>query len=200
MFGRAVRVIAATAVLTLGGLSAASAGWLGGGGYGGYGYGGYGGYGFGGNGYGFGSGCCGGFAPVTNWGCGNSCAPLSSFSYGSSCCAPVRWGCGNPCGGYAYQQPIYVVPQGPTYQPPLTGYTYPVSTYDEPRPYPYVSGGYGYRGYSDRQYQAPYRPVYRPRVAHYQRYRHMGVSYPAMRQRPYYPRRGYHRAIELPPK
>jgi len=177
MLGRIVRLFAATAVLTLGGLSAASAGGFGYGGYyGGYGLG-YGGYGVGG--YGFGNGCCGPTTTVADWGCGTSCAPLSSF-YSYNCCAPVRWGCGNPCGSYAYQQPIYVVPQGPLYQPPLTGYTYPVSTYEGPRPYPYVSGYYGYRS----AYQ-PYR-----RVAHY--------GYPAMR-RHYAPRR-YYRAIELPLK
>jgi hypothetical protein len=183
MLGRAVRLIAATAVLTVTGLSAASAG--------GWGYGGYGhaGYGFGGYGYGFGNGCCSA-PPVVNWGCGNTCAP-------------VRWGCGNPCGngygygygsgygygngygnGYGYQQPIYVTTQGPTYQPPLTGYTYPVASYDQPQPYPYVSGGYGYR--------RAYRPAYRHRYA--------GPGYPSMRRSYYTPRRGYYRAIELPPK
>src|SRR5262249_36762934 len=119
MFGRTVRLIAATAVLTLGGLSAASAGGFG---YGGY-YGGYGsGYGYGLGGYGYGTGCCGPTNTVADWGCGTSCAPLPSFYYAP----PVRWGCGNPCGygGYGYggyasyalpqQQPIYVVPQGPT--------------------------------------------------------------------------------------
>ena len=103
MLGRLVRLIAATAVLTLGGLSAASAGGFGYGGYGnvyGYGYGkGY--YGFGGSGYG--NGCCGPTSTVADWGCGTSCAPLPSFYYATpNCCAPVRWGCGNPCGYGAY--------------------------------------------------------------------------------------------------
>ena len=55
------------------------------------------------------------------------------------------YGNGGYGNGYGYQQPIYVTTQGPTYQPPLTGYTYPVATYDQPQPYPYVTGGYGYR-------------------------------------------------------
>jgi hypothetical protein len=197
MLGRAVRLFAATAALTFAGLSGASAGWLSGGyGYGGYGYGGYGygGYGYGGNGYGFGGGCCGAPAPV-NWGCGNSCAPLYPSFTSVNCCAPVRWGCGNPCGSYgygygyqtAYQQPIYVVPQGPTYQLPATGYTYPTATYDEPNDYPYVS-----------RYSYP-RPYYRPRVAHYHHRRYEGGH--SYRHRPYYgPRRGHHRYIDLPPK
>jgi hypothetical protein len=181
MPGRTV-LFAATAALTLLGASAASAGWYGA------------------------AGCC---APplAANWGCASSgCAPLymSSFSYGG-CCAPVRWGCGSACGpsysdygygvgygGYNVAAPIHVVNQGPSYDLPLTGYTYPVATYDEPRAYPYVRGyngyrqvyrPYGYRGY--RGYGVA-RPFYRSRVAHFHRSVH--VRYPGMRHAP---RRGY---------
>src|SRR5207302_4839452 len=120
-------------------------------------------------GFGGGGGCCGApvaaFAPPVDWGCGSTCAPLpsygyGSYGYGSGCgsCAPVRWGCCNSYssgygggygygygGGYGYQQPAYVVQQGPMYEPPATGYTYPVSTYSEPNDYPYVTGYRGYR-------------------------------------------------------
>jgi hypothetical protein len=156
MSGRTLRLFAATAALTFVSLSPAAAGW-------------------------FGGGCC---APplAANWGCAPSgCAPLlGSFFSGNNCCAPVRWGCGDVCGyaglsyavsepAYDVAEPIHVAYQGPLYSPPLTGYTYPVMSYREPRAYPYVPGyGSGYYGY-----RRPYRPYgYRygwrsHRVAHY---------------------------------
>src|SRR5215204_7241954 len=124
MTGRIVRYFAATAALTFIGMSAASAGW-------------------------YGDGCCGvPPAPPVNWGCASSgCAPLYTPPL-ANCCAPVQWGCGSSCGygsaGYAYggygyggyggglgaydDQPIHVVKQGPSYDLPLSGYTYPVAT------------------------------------------------------------------------
>src|SRR5262249_36963206 len=146
-----VRFLAATAAITVVGVSAASAGWYGD------------------------SGCCGVPAPpVFNWGCASSgCAPLYVAPAASTCCAPVRWGCGRACGvGYGYGgfgygggayadvEPLTVVNQGPSYDLPLTGYTYPVATYAPPRAYPYAPSyfgyrygyrravGYGYRGYA----------------------------------------------------
>jgi len=81
----------------------------------------------------------------------------------------VRWGCGNPCGygnGYGYTQPVHVTYQGPSYEPPLTGYTYPA--YQEPEPYvaPYQT----------------YRPYVRPYRSFYRGYRY-GVSRPFVRTR-----------------
>jgi hypothetical protein len=159
MPGRTLRLFAATAALTFVSLSPAAAGW-------------------------FDGGCCGGGVPLAaNWGCASSgCAPLlPRFYYGQNCCAPVRWGCGDVCGygrlsyavsepAYDVAEPIHVVPQGPLYSPPLTGYTYPVMRYQARRDYPYVSG-YGYR--------SGYRPYVRPsshRVAHYGA-RHYGPRY-----------------------
>jgi hypothetical protein len=167
--GRIVRLVAATAALTFLGIYGAAAGWYG---------------------SGYGSGCCG-FAPIpTNWGCASSCVPgptyygYSGFSGyggyggygGNGCCAPVRWGCSNPC-GYGYQQPIHVAYQGPTYEPPLTGYTYP--SYQEPAPYvapyrtyrPYVRPAYrtfyrGYRPYVRSRTAYRYGPYREPRVRH----------------------------------
>jgi len=158
MPGRTVRLFAATAALAFVSLSPAAAGWLEGG-------------------------CCGASPYLTNWGCAPSgCAPLlPRFSYGNNCCAPVRWGCGDVCGyagasyavsqpdyGYDVAQPIHVVPQGPLYSPPLTGYTYPVMSYQQQGGYPYVPGyGSRYSGY--RPYARPgYRYGWRShRVAHY---------------------------------
>jgi hypothetical protein len=203
MSGRIVRLFVAAAAASFLGVSAASAGW-----------------------YGSGYGCCGSAPAPVNWGCA------------SSGCAPVRWGCGscgpslpifngcNTCGstagyGYGYGMqaaydepyPVHVAYQGPTYAPPVTGYTYPVSSYEEPNGYPYVSGygdgyrpayrPYGYRGYGDRGYgyrgYRPYgvmgRPFYRSRVAQFYR---PAMRYPGMRHAPHRvnmpmhaPRRGY---------
>jgi len=145
MFARAFRLFAVSAALTFAAVSSAAAGWWG--------------------------------APATSWGCAPSgCTPLlpSFYSYGYSyygyyghgCCPPVAWGCG--CGGlltsvpygfaepYAPTAPIYVVPQGPLYSAPLTGYTYPVVRYQRNEVYPYVSGyGTRYNGYRYRPYFAP---------------------------------------------
>jgi hypothetical protein len=178
MPGRSLRLFAAIAALTLLGISAASAGWYGG--------------------------CCAPPAPpVANWGCATSgCAPLLPSFSSAGCCAPVRWGCGNPCGpsyatgAYGISEdyapaPIHVVPQGPLYSPPLTGYTYPVYSGDEGYPPGY---GRGYSGYP-RIYR-PYRYGWRhryvgPRVAHwapsYYRVRHYGPRYGV----PYRYYRGY---------
>jgi hypothetical protein len=157
MPGRTLRLFAATAALTFLSLSPAAAGW-------------------------FDGGCCG--APLAaNWGCAPSgCAPLlPRFYYGQNCCAPVRWGCGDVCGyagvsyavsqpAYDVREPIHVVPQGPLYSPPLTGYTYPVSRYEGRRAYPYVpgygSGYYGYRPYVRPGFRYRWRPTSH-RVAHY---------------------------------
>ena len=143
MPGRTLRLFAAAAALTFLPLAPAAAGLLDGG-------------------------CCG-VAPATvDWGCAPSgCAPLAtSFGFGHTCCAPVRWGCGNPCGyGFGYVEavsqpydvmPIHVVPQGPLYSPPLTGYTYPVSRYEEESAYPYGPGSGGYYGF-----RSSYRHGYR---------------------------------------
>src|SRR5262245_12443302 len=139
MVGRFVRFLAATAAITVVSVSAASAGWYGD------------------------SGCCGvSVAPVANWGCASSgCAPLYTPPVASDCCAPVRWGCGSSCGvgngGYAYGavgygvggyedvEPLHVVNQGPSYDLPLTGYTYPVAAYAPARAYPYAPSYFGYR-------------------------------------------------------
>jgi hypothetical protein len=156
--GRIVRLFAATAALTFIGVSGAAAG------------------GYGGGWYGYGPG---------NWGCASSgCAPL--YVPPVSCCAPVRWGCGNPCGygyGHGYgistgfygvQRPLHVVHQGPSYDPPLTGYTYPVGTYDEPRVYPYrpLYRPWGYRGY---RVGVGVRPFYRHRVGSFHRTGYVGM-------------------------
>jgi hypothetical protein len=111
---RQVRLFAAIAALTLFGVSSAAAGW----------------------------GCCAPPPPV-NWGCGNAgCVPVSLFYTSTNCCGSPWWGCGSSCGsvwsgcgsscglggfygGYA-SSPVYVVPQQPLYEPPLSGYTYPV--------------------------------------------------------------------------
>src|SRR5712691_6864198 len=206
MSGRIVRLFVAAAAASFLGVSAASAGW-----------------------YGSGYGCCGSAPAPVNWGCA------------SSGCAPVRWGCGscgpslpifngcNTCGstagyGYGLQQgydepyPVHVAYQGPTYAPPMTGYTYPVSSYEEPNGYPYVSGygdgyrpayrgyrgygdrGYGYRGYGDRGYgyrgygyrgYRPYGVMQRPfyRSRVAQFHRPMHVRFSGMRHAP---RRGFH--------
>jgi len=163
MSGRTLRVFAATAALTFLSLAPAAAGLLDGG-------------------------CCGVAPAAANWGCAPSgCAPLATnFYYTQGCCAPVRWGCGNAC-GYAYGygdveavsqpldvMPVHVVPQGPLYSPPLTGYTYPVMRYQRSSMYPYVPG---YRPYGYRSFRSGWRSH---RVAHY------GM-------RPYWPRhyRGY---------
>jgi hypothetical protein len=156
MLGRTLRVVAATAALTFAGLSAASAGW-------------------------YSSGCCGAALPApVNWGCASSgCAPIA-VNWGCGSCAPVRWGCGNPCGygygagyGYGYRtgygygagyavapqayddEPVHVAYQGPVYDPPRIGYTYPAYTWRRP-----LVRGYGYR-HLGRPYIAP-----RYRVAH----------------------------------
>ena len=201
MSGRIVRLFVAAAAASFLGVSAASAGW-----------------------YGSGNGCCGS-APV-NWGCASSgCAPLN-LNWGCGSCAPVRWGCNscgpslplfsgcNTCGssydngygngyggygnGYGYDQPIHVAYQGPSYDPPLTGYTYPVSSYQQTDAYPYVGNGYepayrpyGYPGYRPfyrgyRGYGMMRRPFYRSRVAFH---RPMHVRYGGMRHAP---RRGFH--------
>jgi hypothetical protein len=162
--GRIVRLVAATAALTFLGISGAAAGWYG-------------------SGYGYGAGCCAQPVPV-NWGCGSSCAPLvmPRVYYGysqSNCCAPVRWGCGSSC-GYGYTQPVHVAYQGPTYERPLTGYTYPA--YEEPVYRPYVRP---YRPVYRGHRYGVYRSVVRPRVAHYDRYA------PRTRFRDYAPRRRY---------
>jgi hypothetical protein len=162
--GRIVRLFAATAALTFLGISGAAAGW-------------YGSSWSGSNWYGaswYGSGCCAPRPAPVNWGCGTSCAPSPIFAQG--CCGPVRWGCGNSC-GYGYQQPIHVTYQGPTYEPPLTGYTYPA--YQEPEPYvapyrtyrPYVRPAYrtfyrGYRPYVRSRTAYRYGPYREPRVRH----------------------------------
>ena len=199
MSGRIVRLLVAVAAASFLGVSGASAGW-----------------------YGSGNGCCGS-APV-NWGCASSgCAPLN-LNWGCGSCAPVRWGCNscgpslalfsgcNTCGssygygygnGYGYgdqgyDQPVHVAYQGPIYEPPMTGYTYPVSSYQEPNGYPYVSGyddgyrpayrPYGYRGYGYRGHR-PYgvmgRPFYRSRVA----FHRPMMRFSGMRHAP---RRGFH--------
>jgi len=144
--GRIVRLLAATAAATFLGISGAAAGWYG---------------------SGYGSGCCGSAPIPTNWGCGSSCAPVympRAYYGGQGCCAPapVRWGCGSSCG---YTQPVHVAYQGPTYEPPLTGYTYPA--YQEPEPYvaPYRS----YRRYARpayRPFYRAYRPYARPRISY----------------------------------
>ena len=174
MTGRIVRYFAATAALTFIGMSAASAGW-------------------------YGDGCCGvPPAPPVNWGCASSgCAPLYTPPL-ANCCAPVRWGCGSSCGGYAGyayggfgnggyggygysgygaydDQPINVVNQGPSYDLPLTGYTYPVATYDQPRAYPYSPSYFGYRS------------IYRPGL----RYGYRGVGYRGVGYRGYRYGAGY---------
>jgi hypothetical protein len=163
--GRIIRLVAATAALTFLGISGAAAGWYGPG-----------------HGYGYGAGCCN--APVAvNWGCGSSCAPLAYYNY-SSCCAPVRWGCGSTCGygygagyGYGYTQPVHVAYQGPTYEPPLTGYTYPA--YQEPAPL-------------YRPYVRPYRSVYRGyRYGVVRPYARPRVAYGTRTFRGYAPRRGW---------
>src|SRR5512134_2905933 len=140
MLGRSIRLFAATAALTFAGLSAAAAGW-------------------------YGTGCCAAPLPVpVNWGCASAgCAPVA-VNWGCGSCAPVRWGCGNPCGGsyvgygygagYGYggggryagapqvydDEPVHVAYQGPTYDPPRVGYTYPAYTVRRP-----LVRGYGYR-------------------------------------------------------
>ncbi|MFL5041519.1 MAG: hypothetical protein ACJ8D0_17100 [Xanthobacteraceae bacterium] len=159
MPGRTLRLFAATAALALVSLSPAAAGW-------------------------FDGGCCNAAPVAVNWGCASSgCAPLlPRFYYGQNCCAPVRWGCGDVCGygglsyavsqpGYDYDvAPIHVVPQGPLYSPPLTGYTYPVMRYAGRSDYPYVSGyGSGYYGYRHL-----YRPYVRPGYRHGWRQRYAG--------------------------
>src|SRR5262245_44539431 len=167
MLGRTIRLVAATAALTFGSLSAASAGWYN-------------------SGYGYGSGCCG--APVAvNWGCASAgCAPIAMNWCGGGC-APVQWGCGSSCGwgggygggyygariagygagygypyvGGGYYNPVHVAYQGPVYDPPRVGYTYPA--YGIRRA---VVGGYGYRGFA-RPYAArrvAWRGGYGPRV------------------------------------
>jgi hypothetical protein len=144
MLGRTIRLVAATAALTFASLSAASAGW-------------------------YGSGCCGAPLPApVNWGCASTgCAPVAVNWCGS--CAPVQWGCGS-CGpsyryGYGYGaryavappyygEPVHVAYQGPTYDPPRIGYTYPAYTVRRP-----LVRGYGYRHFY-RGYVGPRRVSY----------------------------------------
>ncbi len=151
MLGRSIRLVAATAALTFAGLSGASAGW----------------YGSGCCGAALptpvnwgcaSSGCapiavnwgCGSCAPV-RWGCGNSCGFGFGGGYGGGYgygAGYGGYGYGYGAGyggygygaGYGYANPIHVAYQGPTYDPPQIGYTYPA--YGVRRPF---VRGFGYR-------------------------------------------------------
>lgn len=135
MPGRSLRLFAATAALMFLSISGAAAGWYGGG-------------------------CCAAPPAPVNWGCGNSCAPMPSYYYGHHHYGHRHWGCGSSCGGLlpmlfsggcgngcGYRAaPIHVVSQGPVYEPPLTGYTYPAYRYEQERDYPYMPGYGTYYG------------------------------------------------------
>jgi hypothetical protein len=138
-----VRVAFASALLSVGAVSAADAGGYGYGyGYGGYGYGGY---GYGGYGYGY-----GGYYG-TSCGCGGcGCGGGSSYAVQQA---------------YVSSPPVYVVNQGPTYTG--SGLTVPVLNYwshGAVRAYPYIRGGHGYydAGYSYPAYAPAYRRGYYP--------------------------------------
>jgi hypothetical protein len=90
------------------------------------------------------------------WGCGNPCGPSYGYGYG----AGYRYGSGY---GYGYgagyvDRPVHVAYQGPVYEPPVTGYTYPV--YRVRRP---LVRGYGYRHLYRPAARVAYRGVYAPR-------------------------------------
>ena len=162
MSGRTLRVFAATAALTFASLAPAAAGLLDGG-------------------------CCGVAPAPVNWGCASSgCAPLvHHFHYSHGCCAPVRWGCGSSCGHAHFSygisrpydvMPVHVVPQGPVYSRPLTGYTYPVSRFEEQSEYPYVPG-YGTGYYHGHTMYRPYGYRHDWRSHRVAGWRHHGPRY-----------------------
>jgi hypothetical protein len=184
MLGRTIRLVAATAALTFAGLSAASAGW----------------YGSGCCGaplpapvnWGCASaGCapiavnwCGSCAPV-QWGCG-SCGPSYGYGYGYGYGRGYGYGHGYGYGygaryavapygaaGYDDDEPVHVAYQGPTYDPPRIGYTYPA--YSVRRP---IVRGYGYR-HLYRAHRVAYRGVYMPRRVGGPVYHHRRAMRPA---------------------
>jgi hypothetical protein len=142
-----VRLVVTSALLLVGAASTAAAGGF----YSNYPYGGYG-YQYGGAGY-----------------------------YGTASCGCAACSCGCGCGGYsayavqqAYEPPIYVVNQGPTYMGPAI--TVPILNYwshGALRAYPYIRGGdslyHRHHHYTD---DAQYYPQYAPRIRPHRPYYH----------------------------
>ena len=163
----------------------------------------------------FSSGCGGGCGgSLFNSGCGGCGTSYGGYGYGGY--GNGGYGYGMPAADYgvpAYQPPVRVAYQGPTYEPAVTGYTYPGYAVEEPPAYPYVARpagyygyrGYGYRGYGYRGYRGygyrgygyrgyrygGYRGYgWRPRVAHWSGGGY-GVRHYGPRYAPYRMYRGY---------